>query len=77
MHDRYWEEGTIALARAIIAQAMEDYREARRTLRRRPRWRAARERMAETEDFLRSGWLVRLAGLDGAAILEELEEEAG
>ena len=69
------EEGYIALIRAVIHRAEEDYRIARRRLRRRCGRKAAREELAEIEAFLRSGRLMQYAGVDGEAILTRLKEE--
>ena len=69
------EDGYEALVQAIVLQAMEDYRRASRSLRRRPDREAARLMIRDVERFFRSEWFTRIAGLDGRTILEKLKGE--
>ncbi len=69
------EDGYEALVQAIVLQAMEDYRRASRSLRRRPDRASARAMIRDVEQFFRSMWFVRITGLDGNEILEKLKGE--
>ena len=71
MLKRCWED----LAQAIILQAVEDYRKARRRLRIRPDSEAAMECIRECERFFGSRWFAQLTTLDGKALLRRLREE--
>ena len=70
------EDGYEALVRAVVLQAIEDYRRARKVLRRRPDHPRAAAVVREVERFFRSGWFVRITGLDGKEILEKLKGDA-
>ena len=63
------------LAQAIILQAVEDYRKARRRLRIRPDSEAAMECIRECERFFGSRWFGQLTTLDGKVLLRRLKEE--
>ena len=67
-----WED----LANAIILQAVEDYRLARKVLRRRPEWQPALRMQRDTTRFFQSRWFARLTDMDGASLLKGLREEA-
>jgi hypothetical protein len=69
------EDGYEALVQAIVLQAMEDYRRASRSLRRRPDRASARAMIRDVEQFFCSMWFVRITGLDGNEILEKLKGE--
>lgn len=66
-----WE----ALVSAIVLQAVDDYRVARRRVRRKPDQAEAQRRLREVERFFRSRWFRELTNLDGAEILNELKRE--
>ena len=68
MEDEYAD-----LVQAIVMQAVEDYRRARRILRRRPDHTRACKAAREVEGFFRSAWFTTLTGLDGREILEKLK----
>lgn len=61
-----------ALARAIILQAVEDWRSAMDTLALFPQDREASRARRETEAFFLSRWFRALADLDGPALLARL-----
>ena len=67
------EDGAELLVQAIVLQALEDYRRARRILLRRPDREAARLMIRDVERFFRSEWFTRITGLDGRTILEKLK----
>ena len=69
------EDGYEALVQAIVLQAMEDYRRASRSLRRRPDRASARAMIRDVEQFFRAMWFVHITGLDGNEILEKLKGE--
>ena len=71
------EDGAELLVQAIVLQAMEDYRRARRILSRRPDRESARLMVRDVERFFRSVWFSCLTGLDGKEILERLKGEGG
>ena len=66
-----WE----ALVNAIVLKAVEDYRKARRRVRRFPGQKGAQERIREVERFFRSRWFLILTDTDGRMILEQLRKE--
>ena len=68
MEDEYAD-----LVQAIVMQAVEDYRRARRILRRRPDHTRACKAAREVEGFFRSAWFMTLTGLDGREILDKLK----
>ena len=61
------------LVQAVVIQAVEDYRFARKVLRRRPDSTRARRMLRNVECFFRSAWFMTLTGLDGRDILEKLK----
>lgn len=69
------EDGFEVLVRAVVLQALEDYRCARRILRRRPDRESARLMVRDVERFFRSAWFSCLTGLDGRKVLERLKGE--
>ncbi len=69
------EDGFEVLVRAVVLQALEDYRRARRILRRRPDRESARLMVRDVERFFRSAWFSCLTGLDGRKVLERLKGE--
>ncbi len=66
-----WEN----LANAIILQAVEDYREARKKHKKRPKNEEAKLMIADCEAFFRSDWFTALTNIDGEALLRKLQEE--
>ena len=66
-----WED----LANAIILQAVEDYRRARRIIRKRPDHQGAWKIIRETERFMKSRWFAQLTDIDGETLLRKLKEE--
>ena len=67
------EDEYAALVRAIVTQAIEDYRRAGRALRRRPDNVRARKMLRDVERFFRSRWFAAITGLDGSEILQKLK----
>lgn len=65
------------LANAIVKQAADDYRNARRLLIRMPDACPAKERIQDVERFFQSEWYQLLTSVDGEYLLKRLEEEAG
>ena len=66
-----WE----ALVNAIVLKAVEDYRKARRRVRRFPGQKGAQAMIREVEIFFRSRWFLMLTDTDGRMILEQLRKE--
>lgn len=65
-----------ALANAIVLQAVKDYRNALKRLKKRPDNRAAQADAAECERFFRSGWYGELTQVDGEYLIQRLKEES-
>ena len=65
------------LAGAIVMQAVKDWRKAVKTLKKRPRYEAAKQMRDECERFFRSEWFEELTSVDGSVILRKLKQEAG
>ena len=65
------------LANAIVLQAVKDYRDALKRLKKKPSNQAAMSDAMECERFFRSGWFEELTGMDGSAILRKLKQEEG
>ena len=65
------------LANAIVKQAAEEYRNARRILIRMPNAVTPKEKIQDVEKFFRSEWYQLLTSVDGEYLLRRLEEEAG
>ena len=61
------------LVQAVVIQAVEDYRLARKVLRHRPDSTRARRMLRDVECFFRSAWFLTLTGLDGREILNRLK----
>nr|AHF24204.1 hypothetical protein [uncultured bacterium Contig160] len=68
---RNWEN----LSNAIILQAVEDYRKARKRVRTYPGQTAAQATIREVERFFRSWWFAQLTDVDGEKLLERLKKE--
>ena len=65
------------LANAIVKQAADDYRNARKALSRKPDACQPKEKIRDVEKFFRSGWYQLLTSVDGEYLLRRLEEETG
>ncbi len=65
-----WED----LANAVVLQALEDYREACRRLRRRPNLKIAAAQKRSLERFFRSRWFHTLSDLEIQPILEQIRK---
>lgn len=63
------------LFNAVIMQAVRDYRDARRRLKRKPDDREASASMQEVTRFFHSDYFSLLTRLDGPSILQRLMEE--
>lgn len=63
------------LANAIILQAVKDYRDALRTLKKHPRNSDARATKNDCERFFRSSWYNTLTSVDGEILMRKLNEE--
>ncbi len=63
------------LANAIIIQAVKDYREARKKLRKRPKNEDAKLMVQDCEAFFRSEWFTALTKIDGEMLIRKLREE--
>lgn len=63
------------LANAIILQAVKDYRDARKKLKKRPKNEDAKLMVEDCEKFFCSDWFGVLTGIDGKALLRKLQEE--
>ena len=66
-----WED----LANAIILQAVEDYRKARKVLKKYPDNKEANDMIRDTESFFRSDWYCMLTDIDGDKLKETLRRE--
>lgn len=64
------------LANAIVLQAVKNYRDALKRLKKNPSNQAAMSDVMECERFFRSGWYKALTSVDGAYIINKLREEA-
>ena len=71
------------LARAIVVQAVDDWKDIKRSLRR-LRGNTAKDKnrraellrqLEEVEGFFRSDWFTTLTGMDGGPILRRMQEE--
>ena len=63
------------LANAIVLQAVKDYREARKKLKKRKKNEDAKLMVEDCESFFRSDWFKALTNLDGEMLLKKLQEE--
>ena len=63
------------LADAIILQAVKDYREAGKKLKKRPKNGNMKLMVKDCERFFRSEWFGALSNLDGKTLLKQLKEE--
>lgn len=65
------------LANAIILQAVKDWRDAVRRLKRKPNNKQALDEKASCEEFFLSEWFDILTDVYGPDLLRRLKEEAG
>ena len=63
------------LANAIILQAVKDYRDALKKLKKRPRYDPAKDMVSEVERFFRSDWYRELTSVDGEILIKKLQAE--
>ena len=63
------------LANAIIIQAVKDYRNALKTLKRYPRYEPAKAVVAEVEEFFRSDWYRMLTSVDAEMLMRKIRRE--
>lgn len=63
------------LANAIILQAVKDYRDALKKLKKRPRYGQAQDIKNEVERFFRSDWYRELTSVDGNVLIKKLQAE--
>ena len=63
------------LANAIIIQAVKDYRNALKTLKRYPRYEPAKKVVAEVEEFFRSEWYGTLTSVDADMLMRKIRRE--
>ncbi len=63
------------LANAIILQAVKDYRDTLKKLKKRPRLGPARYMKAEVERFFRTDWYRELTSVNGNLLIEKLRSE--
>ena len=72
------DEGYYTLAKAIILQAVKDFRPAYRRLLKHPDDKAAASRVKEITSFFCSEYFCLLTDLDGSRLLKKIiEEEQG
>ena len=72
------DEGYYTLAKAIILQAVKDFRPAYRRLLKHPADKAAASRVKEITEFFCSEYFCLLTDLDGPRLLKKIiEEEQG
>lgn len=72
MKSAEWQEN---LAHAIILQAVRDYRDVRKILKKYPKHELSLKMQEEIEEFFLSDWFTVLTQLDGETLLEKLREE--
>ena len=63
------------LANAIILQAVKDYRDALKKLKKRRRYDSAKDMISEVERFFHSDWYTELTSIDGNFLIEKLRSE--
>jgi hypothetical protein len=64
------------LASAIVLQAVKDYRDALRKLKKRPDYVPAEKTIKEVERFFHSDWYKELTSVDGDYLLRKIRLEA-
>ena len=68
-----WED----LANAVVAQAAEDWKRAKRILRNDPKDEGAKRMLRDTERFFRSEWYRNLTNINPEYLMRKLKEEIG
>jgi len=63
------------LANAIVLQAVKDYRETRKKLKKCKKNEDAKLMVSDCESFFRSDWFAVLTSVDGEMLLKKLQEE--
>lgn len=63
------------LARAVILQAVRDYRMARKKVKYHPKNKEAKLMIEDCERFFRSDWFGILTSVDGQMLMKKLQEE--
>jgi hypothetical protein len=63
------------LANAIILQAVKDYRDALKKLKKRPRYDPAKVVIEEVERFFHTDWYRELTSVDGNFLIEKIRSE--
>jgi hypothetical protein len=63
------------LANAIILQAVKDYRDALKTLKKYPNSIEGNKQKSDGERFFRSKWFSRVTNIDGNMLLKRLKDE--
>lgn len=66
-----------SLANAIILQAVKDWRDSVKKLKKRPRFQPAIDMKKECEEFFLSDYFKILSSVDGCWLLNKLKKEAG
>ena len=66
-----------SLANAIILQAVKDWRDSVKKLKKRPRFQPAIDVKKECEEFFLSDYFKILSSVDGVWLLTKLKKEAG
>lgn len=66
-----------SLANAIILQAVKDWRDSVKKLKKRPRFQPAMDMKEECEEFFLSDYYKILSSVDGEWLLNKLKKEAG
>jgi hypothetical protein len=69
------DEGYYALAKAIILQAVKDFKPAYLRLKRRPDDKAAAERVKEITEFFCGEYFCLLSDMDGPRLLKKIMEQ--
>ncbi len=63
------------LANAIVLQAVKDYRDALKKLKKRPHYEPAKYTIAEVERFFHSDWYRELTTIEPEILIRKLKEE--
>lgn len=62
------------LANAIVVQAIQDYKAAKKVLRKNPNHILAKRDVADVERFFRSKWYRLLTNVDASYLMERIDE---
>lgn len=63
------------LANAIVLQAVKDYRNALKKLKKRPNYETAKYTITEVERFFHSDWYRELTSVDGNLLIKKIRLE--